>query len=84
KTEPEWAKELEEDVKEEAEKSGAVVHIHVEQESLGEIYLKFDSVQSATNAVQSLGGRFFAGRQIIAAYLPEMLYNVRFPRAANL
>lgn len=34
KTEPEWAKELEEDVKEEAEKSGAVVHIHVEQESL--------------------------------------------------
>ncbi|KAF9284753.1 hypothetical protein BGZ74_001659 [Mortierella antarctica] len=84
KTEPEWAKELEEDVKEEAEKSGAVVHIHVEQESVGEIYLKFDSVQSATNAVQSLGGRFFAGRQIIAAYLPEMLYNVRFPRAANL
>ncbi|KAF9325400.1 hypothetical protein BG006_011125 [Podila minutissima] len=84
KTEPDWAKELEEDVKEEAEKSGAVVHIHVEQESVGEIYLKFDSVQSATNAVQSLGGRFFAGRQIIAAYLPEMLYNVRFPRAANL
>ncbi|KAG0051147.1 hypothetical protein BGZ83_004049 [Gryganskiella cystojenkinii] len=84
KTEPEWAKELEEDVKEEAEKNGPVVHIHVEQDSPGEIYLKFDSVQSATNAVQSLGGRFFAGRQIIAAYLPEMLYNVRFPRAANV
>ncbi|KAF9200983.1 hypothetical protein BGZ49_008783 [Haplosporangium sp. Z 27] len=84
KTEPEWAKELEEDVKEEAEKNGQVVHIHVEQESAGEIYLKFDSVQSATNAVQTLGGRFFAGRQIVAAYLPEMLYNVRFPRAANL
>ncbi|KAF9352606.1 hypothetical protein BGX26_009611 [Mortierella sp. AD094] len=84
KTEPEWAKELEEDVKEEAEKNGQVVHIHVEQESLGEIYLKFDSVQSATNAVQTLGGRFFAGRQIVAAFLPEMLYNVRFPRAANL
>ncbi|CAO3573344.1 unnamed protein product [Mortierella alpina] len=84
KTEPEWAKELEEDVKEEAEKSGPVVHIHVEQESPGEIYLKFDSVQSATSAVQTLGGRFFAGRQIIAAFLPEMLYNVRFPRAANL
>ncbi|KAF9427054.1 hypothetical protein BGZ94_005547 [Podila epigama] len=84
KNEPEWAKELEEDVKEEAEKCGTVVHIHVEQESVGEIYLKFDSVQSATKAVQSLGGRFFAGRQIVAAYLPEMLYNVRFPRAANL
>ncbi|KAF9172865.1 hypothetical protein BGX20_004675 [Mortierella sp. AD010] len=84
KTEPEWAKELEEDVKEEAEKNGQVVHIHVEQESQGEIYLKFDSVQSATNAVQTLGGRFFAGRQIVAAFLPEMLYNVRFPRAANL
>ncbi|KAG0198729.1 hypothetical protein BGX28_007869 [Mortierella sp. GBA30] len=84
KNEPEWAKELEEDVKEEAEKSGPVVHIHVEQESAGEIYLKFDSVQSATNAVHTLGGRFFAGRQIVAAFLPEMLYNVRFPRAANL
>ncbi|KAI8598867.1 hypothetical protein EDD21DRAFT_417348 [Dissophora ornata] len=84
KTEPEWAKELEEDVKEEVEKNGQVVHIHVEQDSPGEIYLKFDSVQSATNAVQTLGGRFFAGRQIVAAFLPEMLYNVRFPRAANL
>ncbi|KAG0250155.1 hypothetical protein BG011_008601 [Mortierella polycephala] len=84
KSEPEWAKELEEDVKEEAEKNGPVVHIKVEQDSPGEIYLKFDSVQSATSAVQSLGGRFFAGRQIIAAFLPEMLYNVRFPSAANL
>ncbi|KAG0288896.1 hypothetical protein BGZ98_004072 [Dissophora globulifera] len=84
KTEPEWARELEEDVKEEAEKNGPVVHIHVEQDSPGEIYLKFDTVQSATNAVQTLGGRFFAGRQIVAAFLPEMLYNVRFPRAANL
>ncbi|KAF9581867.1 hypothetical protein BGW38_000960 [Lunasporangiospora selenospora] len=84
KNELEWAKELEEDVKEEAEKCGPVVHIHVEQDSVGEIYLKFDSVQSATRAYQSLGGRFFAGRQIIAAYLPEMLYNVRFPRAATL
>ncbi|KAF9121584.1 hypothetical protein BGW39_010421, partial [Mortierella sp. 14UC] len=60
KTEPEWAKELEEDVKEEAEKSGPVVHIHVQQDTVGEIFLKFDSVQSATNAVQTLGGRFFA------------------------
>ncbi|KAF9917329.1 hypothetical protein BX616_001360 [Lobosporangium transversale] len=84
KLEPDWAQGLEEDVKEEAEKSGPVVHIHVEQESQGEIYLKFDTIQSATNAVHTLGGRFFAGRQIVAAFLPEMLYNVRFPRAANL
>ncbi|KAG0272061.1 hypothetical protein BGZ95_000074 [Linnemannia exigua] len=60
KTEPEWAKELEEDVKEEAEKSGPVVHIHVQEDTVGDIFLKFDSVQSATNAVQTLGGRFFA------------------------
>ncbi|KAF9538638.1 hypothetical protein EC957_006375 [Mortierella hygrophila] len=84
KTEPEWAQELEEDVKEEAEKSGPVVHIHVQQDTLGDIFLKFDSVQSATNAVQTLGGRFFAGRQIVAAFLPELLYNARFPSAANL
>ncbi|KAK3838491.1 MAG: hypothetical protein JOS17DRAFT_730290 [Linnemannia elongata] len=84
KTEPEWAQELEEDVKEEAEKSGPVVHIHIQQDTLGDIFLKFDSVQSATNAVQTLGGRFFAGRQIVAAFLPELLYNARFPSAANL
>lgn len=52
--------------------------------SQGDIFLKFDSVQSATNAVQTLGGRFFAGRQIVAAFLPELLYNARFPSAANL
>lgn len=34
KTEPEWAQELEQDVKEEAEKSGPVVHIHVQQDTL--------------------------------------------------
>lgn len=84
KNEPEWATELEEDVKEEAEKSGPVVHIHVQRDTVGDIFLKFDSVQSATNAVQTLGGRFFAGRQIVAAFLPEMLYNARFPSAANL
>ncbi|KAF9930466.1 hypothetical protein FBU30_000436 [Linnemannia zychae] len=84
KNEPDWAKELEEDVKEEAEKSGPIVHIHVQEDTVGEIFLKFASVQAATNAVQTLGGRFFAGRQIVAAFLPEMLYNARFPSAANL
>lgn len=38
-----WVKELETDVKAECEsKYGKVLHIHVEEQSRGEIYVKFD------------------------------------------
>jgi len=77
-TEPTWVQELESDVKEECNGYGQVLHIHVEEESLGEIYLKFDSVESAQRAVQSLNGRWFGGKQIQAVFLPELLYNARF------
>ncbi|ORY05609.1 splicing factor, CC1-like protein [Basidiobolus meristosporus CBS 931.73] len=83
-TEPNWQDELKEDISEECSKYGKIVHIELEPDSLGEVYMKFDSIDSAQNAISSLNGRWFAARQISAVFVPEMLYNVRFPRAANL
>jgi len=79
-----WAEELEEDVKSECVKYGPVVHISVDKESNGDIYMKFDSVASAQNAVNGLNGRWFGGNQISAVFILDMFYNVRFPKAANL
>ncbi|CAB4391159.1 unnamed protein product [Rhizophagus irregularis] len=57
-TESNWAEELEEDVKSECIKYGPVVHISVDRESAGDIYMKFDSVSSAQAAVNGLNGRW--------------------------
>ncbi|CAG8517517.1 7657_t:CDS:10 [Cetraspora pellucida] len=83
-TESNWAEELEEDVKGECVKYGAVVHISVDKESEGDIYMKFDNVASAKNAVNGLNGRWFGGNQITAVFILDMFYNARFPKAANL
>ncbi|RGB27792.1 hypothetical protein C1646_630171, partial [Rhizophagus diaphanus] len=83
-TESNWAEELEEDVKSECIKYGPVVHISVDRESAGDIYMKFDSVSSAQAAVNGLNGRWFGGNQISAVFILDMFYNVRFPKAANL
>ncbi|KAH8778854.1 Pad-1 [Diaporthe sp. PMI_573] len=70
-----WVKELEEDVREEAEdKYGHVVHISVEPNSKGDIYLKFDKVQGGENAIKGLNGRYFGGRMITAAPVVDAVY----------
>ncbi|CAG8637809.1 816_t:CDS:2, partial [Paraglomus occultum] len=74
-TEPNWAEELEEDVKNECMKYGPVVHISVDKDSAGDIYMKFDSITSAQNAVNGLNGRWFGGNQISAVFILDMFYN---------
>ncbi|KAL2075705.1 hypothetical protein VTL71DRAFT_648 [Oculimacula yallundae] len=57
-----WEKELEDDVRAEAEeKYGHVVHIALDPNSQGDIYLKFDRVQGGENAIKGLNGRYFGG-----------------------
>ncbi|CAG8729319.1 14852_t:CDS:2, partial [Acaulospora morrowiae] len=75
-TESNWAEELEDDVKTECEKFGTLVHISVDKESEGDIYMKFDSVPAAQNAVNGLNGRWFGGNQISAVFILDMFYNV--------
>jgi len=39
----------------------------------GEIYVKFDSLESAKKAVQGLNGRWFGGKQVTAAFIPDAI-----------
>ncbi len=77
-----WVKELEEDVRREAEdKYGHVVHVAVDPSSSGDIYLKFDKVQGGENAIKGLNGRYFGGRMITAAPVVDAVYSSLFSRA---
>ncbi|EKM61086.1 uncharacterized protein PHACADRAFT_247456 [Phanerochaete carnosa HHB-10118-sp] len=73
-TERDWDKELADDVKNEVEdKYGDVNFIKVERESQGEIYVKFDSIESAKKAIEGLHGRWFGGRQVSAAFISDAI-----------
>ncbi|KAI2625337.1 splicing factor, CC1-like protein [Hypomontagnella submonticulosa] len=76
-----WIKELEDDVRQEAEeKYGHVVHIALDPNSQGDIYLKFDKVQGGENAIKGLNGRYFGGRMISAAPVVDAVYSSLFSR----
>ncbi|KAF8971329.1 hypothetical protein BDZ97DRAFT_1913824 [Flammula alnicola] len=73
-TERDWDKDLAEDVKGECENKYGPVHaIKVEKETQGEIYVKFDSVETAKKAIQGLNGRWFGGRQVSAAFISDAI-----------
>ncbi|OJJ45703.1 hypothetical protein ASPZODRAFT_510273 [Penicilliopsis zonata CBS 506.65] len=77
----EWIKELEDDVRAECEeKYGHVVHIALDPNSQGDIYLKFDRVQGGENAIKGLNGRFFGGKQITAQPVVDAVYSSLFSR----
>ena len=76
-----WIKELEDDVRAECEeKYGHVVHIALDANTAGDIYLKFDRVQGGENAIKGLNGRFFGGRQISAQPVVDAVYSSLFSR----
>ncbi|KAK7064256.1 hypothetical protein R3P38DRAFT_2823346 [Favolaschia claudopus] len=73
-TEPDWDTDLADDVKGECqEKYGKVEAIKVEKETQGEIYVKFDNIESAKKAVQGLNGRWFGGNQVSAAFISDAI-----------
>ncbi|KAJ4859034.1 RNA recognition motif domain-containing protein [Trichoderma breve] len=76
-----WVKELEDEVRQEAEERyGHVVHISVDPNSKGDIYLKFDKVQGGENAIKGLNGRYFGGRMIDASPVVDAVYSSLFSR----
>ncbi|KAI8922799.1 hypothetical protein BC831DRAFT_437458 [Entophlyctis helioformis] len=99
-TEPGWAKEIEEDVRDECTKFGKIVHVAVDADSAGHVYLKFAALESAQQAIKTLHGRFFAGKttgalvtdandsgcctQIEALHVADQIYHLRFPGSASL
>ncbi|XP_071441012.1 RNA-binding protein 39-like isoform X2 [Hetaerina americana] len=81
-TNPNWDVEIREDVIEECNKHGGVFHVYVDRASLqGNVYVKCPSIATAVAAVNSLHGRWFAGRVITAAYVPLINYHSLFPDA---
>ncbi|KAI7888434.1 uncharacterized protein EV154DRAFT_517904 [Mucor mucedo] len=74
-TEPDWVSDLESDIKIECERYGPVEHIKVNADSMGEVFLKFDTVESAEKAINALNGRWFGGKQITASYVSEAIFN---------
>eukprot|EP01117_Protostelium_nocturnum_P014094 TRINITY_DN5321_c0_g2_i1.p2 TRINITY_DN5321_c0_g2~~TRINITY_DN5321_c0_g2_i1.p2 ORF type:complete len:184 (-),score=82.78 TRINITY_DN5321_c0_g2_i1:153-704(-) len=76
-----WDDEIKEDVRSECSKYGSIIHIHVEKESQGHVYIKFGSVPAAQNAINALNGRYFAGKTIAADFFNQVRYHSMFPDA---
>lgn len=74
-TEHDWDKDLADEVKGECEeKFGRVEAIKVDKDSpQGEIFVKFDTVETAKKAVQGLSGRWFGGQQVSATFISDAL-----------
>ncbi|KAH3907400.1 hypothetical protein HBI56_157790 [Parastagonospora nodorum] len=81
---PSWVKDLEGEVKLECDKKyGKVVHIAVEPNSEGDVYVKFDSVTGGEKALRGLNGRNFNHRVIRASYVVDKIYNSLWGAAAS-
>jgi RNA-binding protein 39 len=77
-----WDVEIRDDVIEECNKHGGVLHVYVDKGSpQGNVYVKCPSIATAVASVNSLHGRWFAGRVITAAYVPLLNYHSLFPDA---
>merc|ERR1711915_550852 len=81
--EPAWDQEIRDDVVEECNKHGSVMHIVVDKTSpQGNVYVKCPNIATAVAAVNALHGRWFAGKVITAAYVPLVNYHNLFPDSA--
>jgi len=78
---PDFHLDLKDDVEDEASKYGKLKHIHIEKDSAGYVYLRFDSIEAAQKCIDSLNGRWFASRKIAADFVPEATYFLKFPAA---
>ncbi|CAG9771168.1 unnamed protein product [Ceutorhynchus assimilis] len=82
---PIWDIEIRDDVIEECNKHGGVLHVYVDKGSpQGNVYVKCPSIATAVASVNSLHGRWFAGRVITAAYVPLLNYHSLFPDAMTV
>lgn len=82
-TNPLWDTEIQDEVIEECQKHGGILHVYVDKASQGNVYVKCPSIATAVLAVNSLHGRWFAGRVITAAYVPLVNYHALFVESAT-
>jgi len=84
---PQECDDIEEDVREEMMKSGKVLSVIIPRpkteagspvdESVGMIYVEFESVQGTLNARKAVEGRTFNGNSVGADFYPEDLFKER-------
>lgn len=74
--------EILEDVQDECSKYGQVLDLKIprpaggsrQSAGVGKIFVKFDTVESATNALKALAGRKFSDRTVVTTYFPEVSF----------
>ncbi|CAL9037716.1 unnamed protein product [Musa banksii] len=76
-TQPDFDMEIQEDVQEECSKFGSVKHIYVEKNSIGSVYLRFDSAASAASCQGAMHGR-----AISTTFMNHKEYEAKFGRGA--
>ena len=47
------------------------------------VYLKYQSSTAAALGRTAMHGRFFGGKQIVAQFVPDDAYHLRFPEATK-
>ncbi|KFM62488.1 RNA-binding protein 39, partial [Stegodyphus mimosarum] len=83
-TGPNWDEDIRNDVIEECRNHGGALHVYVDKNSAeGNVYVKCPNLTAAAASVSALHGRYFAGRVIVAAYVPVINYHMLFPDSAN-
>ena len=76
----ELQQDITEDIVDACDKHGGCLHVFVNPSSTtGEVYVKCPSIRIAGNVVKDLHGRYFAGKQITAAFVPLINYHTLFP-----
>ncbi|KAK3085778.1 hypothetical protein FSP39_008600 [Pinctada imbricata] len=79
-----WDQEIRDDVIEECNKHGGVLHIYVDKASpQGNVYVKCPTIAAAVASVNALHGRYFGGKMITAAYVPLPNYHALFTDAVR-
>ncbi|RWS05863.1 RNA-binding protein 39-like protein [Dinothrombium tinctorium] len=82
-TNPKWDEEIRNDVIEECRKHGGALHVYVDSNSQGNVYVKCPSIAAATACVTALHGRWFSGKYRSSAYVPVINYHNLFPASIN-
>ena len=75
---PNFEIEIEEDIKVECGECGKVLHVFVDKKSKGNVFVKFDSIESAIKAKNLLHGRYFDGKMIVVHFMHEKNYDSKF------
>lgn len=77
-TEPCWNEDIQSDIRDECSKFGRVLFLHLDKDSKGCVYIKFDNVQAAVAAQKTLHGRWYNQRKLYADFQFVQLFDKHF------